>query len=92
MIRRPPRSTHHCTLFPYTTLFRSGIQVSQDPLEALEIDYKRGETYWTDSINTKIGCLNQYTTFRVLKPGEPIPPEYKQIPYMFVFDVKFDLR
>ena len=24
MIRRPPRSTHHCTLFPYTTLFRSG--------------------------------------------------------------------
>ena len=23
MIRRPPRSTHHCTLFPYTTLFRS---------------------------------------------------------------------
>ena len=23
MIRRPPRSTLHCTLFPYTTLFRS---------------------------------------------------------------------
>ena len=23
MIRRPPRSTHWCTLFPYTTLFRS---------------------------------------------------------------------
>src|SRR5213080_5256533 len=24
MIRRPPRSTHRYTLFPYTTLFRSG--------------------------------------------------------------------
>ena len=24
MIRRPPRSTHKTTLFPYTTLFRSG--------------------------------------------------------------------
>ena len=24
MIRRPPRSTHYRTLFPYTTLFRSG--------------------------------------------------------------------
>src|SRR5881296_4528824 len=24
MIRRPPRSTRCCTLFPYTTLFRSG--------------------------------------------------------------------
>ena len=26
MIRRPPRSTHRGTLFPYTTLFRSAIQ------------------------------------------------------------------
>src|SRR3546814_16214060 len=28
MIRRPPRSTRTDTLFPYTTLFRSGRQVS----------------------------------------------------------------
>src|SRR3546814_16723178 len=27
MIRRPPRSTRTDTLFPYTTLFRSGVQV-----------------------------------------------------------------
>src|SRR3546814_4981127 len=27
MIRRPPRSTRTDTLFPYTTLFRSGIDV-----------------------------------------------------------------
>src|SRR3546814_16445639 len=26
MIRRPPRSTRTDTLFPYTTLFRSGLQ------------------------------------------------------------------
>ena len=26
MIRRPPRSTHRGTLFPYTTLFRSGTE------------------------------------------------------------------
>jgi hypothetical protein len=25
MIRRPPRSTHSITLFPYTTLFRSNL-------------------------------------------------------------------
>src|SRR3546814_16447279 len=29
MIRRPPRSTRTDTLFPYTTLFRSGVR--QDP-------------------------------------------------------------
>src|SRR3546814_4671432 len=28
MIRRPPRSTRTDTLFPYTTLFRSGLQGS----------------------------------------------------------------
>src|SRR3546814_15905287 len=30
MIRRPPRSTRTDTLFPYTTLFRSGWQVDLD--------------------------------------------------------------
>src|SRR3546814_11723374 len=30
MIRRPPRSTRTDTLFPYTTLFRSGSPVGQD--------------------------------------------------------------
>jgi hypothetical protein len=28
MIRRPPRSTHDVTLFPYTTLFRSGMAMN----------------------------------------------------------------
>src|SRR3546814_5337260 len=32
MIRRPPRSTRTDTLFPYTTLFRSGIADLVDPL------------------------------------------------------------
>src|SRR3546814_11507871 len=27
MVRRPPRSTRTYTLFPYTTLFRSGVEV-----------------------------------------------------------------
>src|SRR3546814_17690778 len=29
MIRRPPRSTRTDTLFPYTTLFRSGLEVGE---------------------------------------------------------------
>src|SRR3546814_9869386 len=31
MIRRPPRSTRTDTLFPYTTLFRSGAGMNIDP-------------------------------------------------------------
>src|SRR2546426_2994532 len=39
MIRRPPRST----LFPYTTLFRSGVDRLQFPLPALhQIGVERG--------------------------------------------------
>src|SRR5213592_2000025 len=32
MIRRPPRSTQRSTLFPYTTLFRSGVVPGGHPL------------------------------------------------------------
>src|SRR3546814_6850238 len=35
MIRRPPRSTRTDTLFPYTTLFRSGLQRAGDKGECL---------------------------------------------------------
>src|SRR3546814_3285438 len=36
--RRPPRSTRTDTLFPYTTLFRSGVEdVQQRPLSNLEL-------------------------------------------------------
>src|SRR3546814_8649296 len=38
MIRRPPRSTHTDTLFPYTTLFRSLVA---HPLEDLERGFLR---------------------------------------------------
>src|SRR3546814_13277879 len=31
MIRRPPRSTRTDTLFPYTTLFRSTVNIFTDP-------------------------------------------------------------
>src|SRR3546814_4197771 len=34
MIRRPPRSTRTDTLFPYTTLFRSGAPPAPAPAEA----------------------------------------------------------
>src|SRR3989337_289686 len=37
MIRRPPRST----LFPYTTLFRSGLE-AEDPLVVAETERARG--------------------------------------------------
>src|SRR3546814_6466123 len=55
MIRRPPRSTRTDTLFPYTTLFRSGDAWVDDPGfgEAVEQAYrdpllrpKRTQSHW----------------------------------------------
>src|SRR3546814_6506069 len=37
MIRRPPRSTRTDTLFPYTTLFRSGVDAALDHLQSCGI-------------------------------------------------------
>src|SRR3546814_12555734 len=34
MIRRPPRSTRTDTLFPYTTLFRSGLGTGRDAAQS----------------------------------------------------------
>src|SRR3546814_13370091 len=43
MIRRPPRSTRTDTLFPYTTLFRSGLLLLRGVLiVAVREDHQRG--------------------------------------------------
>src|SRR3546814_7481616 len=47
MIRRPPRSTRPYTLFPYTTLFRSGGAWAEAVLVSLALhrrpDHRRGD-------------------------------------------------
>src|SRR3546814_10788943 len=42
MIRRPPSSTRTDTLFPYTTLFRSGRHLSRQP-QMVGLGQRRGE-------------------------------------------------
>src|SRR3546814_19931894 len=46
MIRRPPISTRTDTLFPYTTLFRSAIQRSQEYVRAKYSNF--GDESWAD--------------------------------------------
>src|SRR3546814_4743884 len=42
MIRRPPRSTRTDTLFPYTTLFRSGVEYNDPSPGPSSTRYPRG--------------------------------------------------
>src|SRR3546814_14653335 len=49
MIRRPPRSTRTDTLFPYTTLFRSLLDVvSHTPIEVETLGRLQAASNWVD--------------------------------------------
>src|SRR2546426_8650629 len=57
MIRRPPRST----LFPYTTLFRSNVYVSDEWLNRISVFSKDGDyiSKWEERPGTGDGELNR---------------------------------
>src|SRR3546814_3471156 len=46
MIRRPPRSTRTDTLFPYTTLFRSLVELSDEQLDSVADGLRDDEGRW----------------------------------------------
>src|SRR3546814_3635336 len=51
MIRRPPRSTRTDTLFPYTTLFRSGFHPKRRfPMASLRTERVLSVNHWSDSL------------------------------------------
>ena len=43
-------------------------------------------------MDKEIGSINNHQVFIILEDVEPFPEGYKQIPYHFVFDAKFDGR
>src|SRR3546814_7769801 len=85
MIRRPPRSTRTDTLFPYTTLFRSGDELSETLLKTLaEAGAKEVSILAIDHINVGAYIRNTLAVdkntsreeaiidiYRGMRPGEP---------------------
>src|SRR3546814_2477718 len=65
MIRRPPRSTRTDTLFPYTTLFRSGLVPSPDSVEAFvsNADPHKRETLVKNLLNRDHDYAQHWLTF-----------------------------
>src|SRR3546814_3378499 len=54
MIRRPPRSTRTDTLFPYTTLFRSGVDA--DCTLGLQLRIAAGDCLQSGGVVDRHGC------------------------------------
>src|SRR3546814_19008566 len=59
MIRRPPRSTRTDTLFPYTTLCRSGRKLNRTSRATVPVLYA---AYWTICGQTLSTALRQFET------------------------------
>jgi hypothetical protein len=53
-----------------STKYKFGIQVPLGMKQAYEIDRLNDNTLWADAIKTELNQLNEYQTFRRLKPGE----------------------
>src|SRR3546814_7051357 len=69
MIRRPPRSTRTDTLFPYTTLFRSGVK--PDATAAILM-----EAHYASMSDLDLGDLIAY-----LKQLPPVDAEYPELDF-----------
>ena len=72
--------------------FKFGVQVPLGMKHAYQLDKINGDKLWQTAIEKELKQLNDYNTFRRLRPGEKISKEYQKIPYHIIFDVKFDLR
>src|SRR5260370_40733484 len=84
MIRRPPRST----LFPYTTLFRSGID-----LEGLE--QVQGKTFYWKGVycNDMNDRTTLQTDLNVLADFSPkLPERYRSQPYLLLGSIQPELQ
>ena len=56
------------------------------------MDALHNSNLWKLAIDKELKSLNDFKTFRPLDEGEKPPEGYIQIPYHFVYDVKFDQR
>src|SRR3546814_1529706 len=75
MIRRPPRSTRTDTLFPYTTLFRSGIEsMSRVPMfSATSLALKAGLGH---PMSPRMSARYGVTEFSQFKGAQMIADKY----------------
>ena len=72
--------------------FKFGVQVPNNMGQARELDEINNDKQWDGAVQSELRSINGHSTFIVLEEHEPLPDGYTQIPYHFVFDVKFDGR
>ena len=76
-----------------TIKYNFGIRIPRTIREALLLDKMNGNTKWADSIEVELRALHEDNQcFKVLENKNDLPKDYKYIPLIWVFAVKYDLR
>ena len=68
--------------------FKYGHQVPNSVKEAYELDKIHGNTRWKDAIAKEM--KNVRIAFKILEPGDNMPPFHEFVPCHMIFDVKMD--
>ena len=74
----------------FQSKYKFGVEVPRSLRHARKLDEQNGNTLWKEAILKELKQLDDYNTFKLVQ-DEKIE-DYQEIPYHFVFDVKFDLR
>lgn len=65
-----------------------GIELPKDVEEALAIDKRDGNTFWSDAIAKEM--KNVHVAFKILEDGERPPPGYQFVRCHLIFDIKME--
>ena len=68
-----------------------GIKIPRTIHEAYTFDKENKNKKWTEAIKTEVNQMGEHHILKKLPMRNVPDSEYQQIPYHFVFDVKFDL-
>ena len=67
-----------------------GVVIPTTVKEALELDKKNGNSYWSNAIKKEYN--DEKVAFQLLEEGESVPPTFQEINCHLIFEVKFDLQ
>ena len=65
-----------------------GIKVPRDWNEAIKFDSKNGNMVWQDAMQKEM--TNVKIAFKVLDPGDAVPPSFQEIKCHLIFDIKIE--
>jgi Reverse transcriptase (RNA-dependent DNA polymerase) len=73
-------------------VFKYGVQVPRNVRQAIELDTKNGNSFWSDAIKVEIGGLIKLDCFEFKPKTFTCGADYQKTTLHMIFDVKHDLR